>query len=145
MTFEPTPELERSHVASGIGVGGGAVSGIAAHSQEEILEFRKRFPEKKIILIRPNTVPDDMHMIFLADGLLTSRGGCTSHAAVAAQRIGRTCVVGCRSLQVDEEARTTKVGDHVIRSGDNLGISGFDGSVYLGDHEIRLTRRLSGL
>ena len=144
-TFTPTPELEKSYVTSGIGVGGGALTGIVAHTEEDIHRYRKKYPEAKIILIRPNTVPDDMHLIFLTEGLLTSRGGCTSHAAVAAQRIGRTCVVGCRNLQVDEEARTSTVGRQVIRSGDYLGINGFDGSVYMGEHEIRLSRRLSGL
>ncbi len=143
--FVPTEELESSYLASGIGVGGGALSGVVAHTQEDIHLFRKKYPDKKIILIRPNTVPDDMHLIFLSDGLLTSRGGCTSHAAVAAQRIGRTCVVGCRNLQVDEEARTTTLGKYVLRSGDFIGINGFDGSVYLNEHEIKLTRRLSGL
>ena len=144
-TFIPTDELESSYLASGIGVGGGALSGVVAHTEEDIHVFRRERPDKKIILIRPNTVPDDMHLIFLADGLLTPRGGCTSHAAVAAQRIGRTCVGGCRSPQVDEEARTTRLADHVIRSGDFIGINGFDGSVYLHEHAIKLTRRLSGL
>ncbi len=143
--FARTEELEQSYLSSGIGVGGGALCGIAAHSEDEIRSYREKHPDRKIILIRPNTVPDDMSMIFLADGLLTSRGGCTSHAAVAAQRIGRTCVVGCRSLIVDEHAKQSRIGENVIRSGDMLGISGYDGSVYYGEHEIKLTRKLSGL
>ncbi len=144
-TFVPTPELESSYLASGIGVGGGSVSGRVAHTEEDILEFRREDADVKIILIRPNTVPEDMHMIFLADGLLTCRGGCTSHAAVAAERVGRTCVVGCRKLQVDVKKKETRTGDQILRSGEFISINGFDGSVYLGEHEIKLTKRLSGI
>ncbi len=144
-TFIPTPELEKSYLTQGIGVGGGAVSGRVAHSEKDINELWKRHPDSKIVLIRPNTVPEDMHMIFLADGLLTSRGGATSHAAVAAQRIGRTCVVGCRALHVDERAGKTTVGDREIRSGDFISINGFDGSVYIGRHEVKQTRRVTDI
>ncbi|MBM3320533.1 MAG: hypothetical protein FJY73_07645 [Candidatus Eisenbacteria bacterium] len=142
-TFVPTPELEKSYLAQGIGVGGGALSGRVAHNEKDINELWKRHPDSKIILIRPNTVPEDMHMIFLADGLLTSRGGATSHAAVAAQRVGRTCVVGCRALHVDERAGKTTAGDKEIRSGDFISINGFDGSVYAGRHDVKQTRRIT--
>jgi pyruvate,orthophosphate dikinase len=144
-TFAPTPELDASYLAQGIGAGGGALSGRVAHSEKDIAEIWKDHPDCKIILVRPNTVPEDMHMIFLADGLLTSRGGATSHAAVAAQRIGRTCVVGCRALHVDEREGKTTVGDRVIRSGDFLSINGYDGSVYSGAHEVKQTRRVTDL
>jgi pyruvate,orthophosphate dikinase len=144
-TFVPTPELEKSYLTQGIGVGGGAVSGRVAHNEKDINELWKRYPDSKIVLIRPNTVPEDMHMIFLADGLLTSRGGATSHAAVAAQRIGRTCVVGCRALHVDERAGKTTVGDREIRSGDFISINGFDGSIYAGRHEVKQTRRVTDI
>ncbi|MFH1681879.1 MAG: PEP/pyruvate-binding domain-containing protein [Candidatus Eisenbacteria bacterium] len=142
-TFVPTPELERSYLTQGIGVGGGAISGRVAHSEKDIDELWKRYPDSKIILIRANTVPEDMHMIFLADGLLTSRGGATSHAAVVAQRIGRTCVVGCRALHVDERAGKTTAGDKEIRSGDFISINGFDGSIYVGRHDVKQTRRFT--
>ncbi|RPJ41546.1 MAG: hypothetical protein EHM19_11680, partial [Candidatus Latescibacterota bacterium] len=135
--FVPTPELDRSYLTQGIGVGGGALSGRVAHNEKDIDELWKRYPDSKIILVRPNTVPEDMHMIFTADGLLTSRGGATSHAAVAAQRIGRTCVVGCRALHVDERAGKTTIGDREIVSGDFISINGFDGSVYSGRHDVK--------
>jgi pyruvate,orthophosphate dikinase len=144
-TFTPTPELDASYLAQGFGAGGGALSGRVAHSEKDIAEIWKDHPDCKIILVRPNTVPEDMHMIFLADGLLTSRGGATSHAAVAAQRIGRACVVGCRALHVDEREGKTTVGDRVIRSGDFLSINGYDGSVYVGAHEVKQTRRVTDL
>ncbi|MFH1278888.1 MAG: PEP/pyruvate-binding domain-containing protein [Candidatus Eisenbacteria bacterium] len=142
-TFVATEDLERSYVGRGIGVGGGALSGRAAHNEKEIDDLWKRYPDCKIILLRANTVPEDMHMIFLADGLLTSRGGATSHAAVAAQRVGRTCVVGCRGLTVDERKGRTLIGEGEIRSGDFISINGFDGSVYLGQHEVKQIRRLT--
>lgn len=142
-TFVSTEDLEKSYVGRGIGVGGGALSGRVAHNEKEIDDLWKRYPDCKIILLRANTVPEDMHMIFLADGLLTSRGGATSHAAVAAQRVGRTCVVGCRGLTVDERKGRTLIGEGEIRSGDFISINGFDGSVYLGQHEVKQIRRLT--
>lgn len=145
ITFEATPELEKSYITSGIGVSGGALSGMVAHSEKEILDLWETHPNCKIILIRPNTVPEDIHMIFLADGLLTSRGGATSHAAVAAQGIGRTCVVGCGSLHVEERAGRTVVGNNVIRTGEYISINGDNGAVYLGRHEVKQTRRVTEL
>ncbi len=80
----------------------------------------------------------------MADGLLTSLGGATSHAALAAQRLGRTCVVGCRLLQVSEEERKSELAGHLIPTGEFLSINGIDGSVYLGRHPVTITR-LHGL
>ncbi|MBN1827350.1 MAG: hypothetical protein JW958_13910 [Candidatus Eisenbacteria bacterium] len=144
-TFVSTPELDEKYITSGIGVGGGALSGRVAHNERDIRELWEKDPDGTIILVRPNTVPEDIHMIFRADGLLTSRGGATSHAAVAAQSIGRTCVVGCRALHVDERAGRTVIGDKVIRSGDFISINGYNGAVYLGEHEIKPVVRFDNL
>jgi pyruvate,orthophosphate dikinase len=140
-TFVAEQALEDSKVATGIGVGGGAVSGRVAHTAEDLTQLKKQYPDDPIILLRPDTVPDDIHLILKADGLLTALGGATSHAALAAQRLGRTCVVGCRLLQVSEEKRESGLAGQVISTGEFLSINGMDGSVYLGRHPVTIVQR----
>jgi pyruvate,orthophosphate dikinase len=132
--FVPDESLESSRLARGIGAGGGALSGRVAHSAEDIALLRKRFGEDPIILLRPDTVPDDIPLILEVDGMVTSLGGATSHAAVAAQRLGRTCVVGCRQLRVDELRQRSLLGEEPIATGDLLSIDGRDGSIFRGIH-----------
>jgi pyruvate,orthophosphate dikinase len=139
--FVPTEALERSKVATGIGVGGGALSGRVAHTAEDIADLRRRFPDDAIILLRPDTVPDDIPLLLQSDGMVTAIGGATSHAAVVAQRLRRTCVVGCRQLQVCEEEGVSEFEGHAVRSGDFLSINGSDGSVYMGQHPSTVVRR----
>ena len=73
--------------------------------------------------------------------MVTALGGATSHAAVAAQRLGRTCVVGCRALSVFEDEGRSELGGRPIASGDLLSINGRDGSIYLGRHPATTVRR----
>lgn len=141
LAFVPGETLESSKLATGIGAGGGALSGRVAHTAADIATLRERFPDDPIILLRPDTVPDDIPLVLKADGMLTALGGATSHAAVVAQRLGRTCVVGCRQLEVhDEEGRSILAG-RAIKTGDFLSVSGNNGSVYLGRHSSTLVRR----
>lgn len=140
-TFVSTPELEAAKVATGIGVGGGAMYGRVAYTEEDVAWLRTENAEDAIILLRPDTVPDDIPIILQANGLLTTRGGATCHAAVAAQALGRTCVVSCRGLQVDEGKGVSKVSGQPIRAGDFISINGRDGSVYFGKHPVNSTRR----
>jgi pyruvate,orthophosphate dikinase len=137
--FVPSEELERARTATGIGVCGGALCGRAAHTEGDIAALRRRFHEDAIILMRPDTVPDDIHLVLQVDGLLTAMGGATSHAALVAQRLGRTCVVGCRALQVNEEDGRSELSGHVIKTGDMLSINGMDGTIYLGRHPVTMT------
>ncbi len=139
-TFVPTEELDAAKVASGIGVGGGAICGRVAHTRADVVRLQRRYPEDKIVLLRPDTVPDDIHMVLQSDGLLTRVGGATSHAAVASQRLGKACVVGCRALLVDEEQGKSTIAGHPVRVGDYLSINGQDGAVYLGRHPITTVR-----
>jgi len=139
-TFAPTEELERSKKATGIGAGGGALSGRVAHNASDIARLRSEHPEDAIILLRPDTVPDDIQMILRSDGMLTAIGGATSHAAVAAQRLGRPCVVGCRQLEVIDERSWSSLAGHRLESGDFISINGIDGSVYIGKHAVTMTR-----
>lgn len=121
----------------GIGVSGGAMSGRAVFSLEEIEHWRILEPEVFLILIRGDTVPDDIREIFAADGLLTARGGLTSHAAVVAHRMGKTCVVGCEDLICDEKERQFVFHQALIKSGDYISIDGRGGSVYTGKLKVK--------
>jgi len=85
--FVPSDELLRNKVATGIGVAGGALSGRVAHTAKDIEKLRKDHPEDAIVLLRPDTVPDDIPLILHADGMVTAIGGATSHAALVAQRL----------------------------------------------------------
>jgi pyruvate,orthophosphate dikinase len=78
--------------------------------------------------------------MFKVDGILTARGGITSHAAVSAKRMGKTCVVGCRQLHVNEDEGRSTINNRLIRSGEWIGIDGHYGSIYLGRHETTHSR-----
>ena len=123
----------------GIGVSGGAMTGRAVFSLEEIRRWRKVEPEKHLIIVRSDTVPDDIKEIYEADGLLTARGGTTSHAAVVAHRLGKTCVVGCANLICMEKEGTCSFNHNALKSGDWISIDGLEGSVYLGRMKIKET------
>ncbi|MEW6570653.1 MAG: PEP/pyruvate-binding domain-containing protein [Nitrospirota bacterium] len=140
MTFVPTKKLSSSYLSRGIGVGGGVLSGRAVFDLYEIQELRLKEPLMPLILIRSDTVPDDITHISAADGLLTARGGSTSHAAIIANRLGKTCVVGCNNLIVREREKRCKLNRRVIRSGDFLSIDGRNGSVYAGRHKVEVIK-----
>jgi len=135
--FGNVAELERYFLGKGIGVSGGALSGRVVFSLEDIERLRQEDPETPFILIRYDTVPDDIKEISQADGLLTARGGQTSHAAIVASRLGKTCVVGCENLIIDEDQKVARFNGRYVRLGDWISIDGLRGNVYLGKHPIR--------
>ncbi len=135
--FVPTSELEASYLTSGIGVSGGAISGRVAFDVETIERLRREYPNDSIILIRSDTVPDDIKEISLADGILTGRGGATSHAAIVAHRLGKTCVVGCSKMTVWENEKWCEINGRKIKTGDIISLDGRSGAVYEGYHEAR--------
>jgi pyruvate,orthophosphate dikinase len=136
MGFVSSEELYSSFLSRGIGVGGGALSGRVVFDLNEIKEFRDKEPDTPLILVRSDTVPDDIRHISLTDGLLTSRGGSTSHAAIIANRLGKTCVVGCNNLIVIEDEKICRLNQRIIKSGDFISIDGRNGSVYFGRHKV---------
>ena len=87
---------------------------------------------ESVVLVRRETNPDDLEGMIAANGVLTSRGGKTSHAAVVARGMGRTCVCGAEAIDVDVRTRTARVGDVVINEGDVIAIDGTTGEVFLG-------------
>jgi len=119
-------------VALGIGVSGGAYSGRVAVNAEQIDHLLQEAPDDNIVLLRPDTVPEDIAIITRVNAILTARGGATSHAAVTAKRLGKIAVVDCRDLDVVERSGIARIAGHALRAGDWLSIDGRTGSIFLG-------------
>jgi len=134
--FAETDKLKQALIGYGIGIGGGALSGRAVFSEAEIKQLGKEEPRTSLILIRPDTVPDDIGLLRQVDGLLTAKGGSTSHAAVIIPQLKKVGVVGLRSLKVYEKSAFSIIDGHKIKSGDFISIDGWSGSVYLGKHRV---------
>jgi pyruvate,orthophosphate dikinase len=115
-------------VASGVAASPGAVSGAAVFDAQRAAQL-----PGPVILVRRETTPDDLPGMIAAVGVLTSRGGKTSHAAVVARGMGKACVCGVEALEIDPDQRTATIGDIVIREGDPLSLDGLTGQVYLGE------------
>ena len=126
--------LEMNQIGRGMGIGGGAMNGIIAFNEKDIKTLRAIYPDENVLLVRPDTVPDDIGLIFDCDGLLTARGGATSHAAVTAVRLGKVCVVSCVELVVDDERHCAELNGHKLKAGDKIAIDGNLGLVYLGHY-----------
>jgi len=123
-------------VGCGVGAGGGAMSGRVAFDATDVERCRTLHPQARVILLRPDTVPEDIPLVLSVDGLLTARGGFTSHAAVTAKRLGKCCVVSCRDLVVDDSSNIARIGRQPLQAGDPISIDGLTGRVYLGEHQI---------
>jgi pyruvate, orthophosphate dikinase len=134
--FVESPQLAAAHLGKGVGVSGSALSGRAVFTEENIRLLRRSDPHSPLILIRQDTVPEDIKVVSQADGLLTARGGQTSHASVVAVRLEKTCVVGCRSLKVYEADNYCEIAGVRIAFGDRLSIDGRNGQVLNGAHPI---------
>ncbi len=137
LAFDPEDISSGRFLGHGIGVSGGAMAGRVVFTLEEIEQWRLKEPDTSLILLRGDTVPDDIREIFASDGLLTARGGLTSHAAVVAHRLGKTCVVGCGNLICSEKERQCEFNQRMLFSGDAISIDGLEGSVYQGRIRIR--------
>ncbi|HOK62733.1 MAG TPA: pyruvate, phosphate dikinase [Soehngenia sp.] len=118
-------------IAKGLPASPGAASGKVYFTAEEAVEASKR--GEKVILVRQETSPEDIEGMVLAEGILTARGGMTSHAAVVARGMGKCCVAGCSDIRVDEEAKEIRSNSLVIREGEFISIDGSTGNVYLGE------------
>ncbi|MGY5140476.1 MAG: pyruvate, phosphate dikinase [Candidatus Nitrosopumilus sp. Bin_571-38] len=118
-------------LAKGIAASPGAASGIAVLDVKKATEMGKN--GAKVILIREETKPEDVPAFFESVGILTSRGGKTSHAAVVARGMGKPCVVGCSNLKIDLDNKQCSVDGKVVHDGDAITIDGSSGSVYIGD------------
>ena len=133
-TVFSVPKRELKLLGNGIGVGKGVLNGIIVISRQDIDELKDM--NLPLILVKPDTVPEDMELLFDCQGLLTSRGGVTSHAAVTAVRLGIIGVVNCRQLKVIEEDNICRIGDYILRPGDKIAIDASSGSIYLGHYPV---------
>ncbi len=125
------PDYKATPVAQGLPASPGAASGIAVFDADRAEHMGQELGEK-VVLIREETKPEDIHGFFAAQGILTSRGGKTSHAAVVARGMGKPCVAGAEGITVDVARREASVGDNSFREGDVITIDGTTGKVYLG-------------
>lgn len=125
------PNFEAVPLATGLPASPGAASGKCIFDADRA-EVTGRAGEK-VILVREETKPEDIHGFFASRGILTSRGGKTSHAAVVARGMGKPCVAGAEGIRVDTEHRQAVVGDKIIHEGDVITIDGGTGHVYLGE------------
>jgi pyruvate,orthophosphate dikinase len=129
------PRLDPKHtlnaVAQGLPASPGAASGAVVFDADRA-ELLGRSGDK-VILVREETKPEDIHGFFASQGILTSRGGKTSHAAVVARGMGKPCVAGAEGIKVDVRNRLAQVGEKVLHEGDIITIDGGNGNVYLGE------------
>lgn len=128
------PQIDRSQplrvLAKGLPASPGAASGKVVFDADEAEKLGNA--GEKVILVRPETTPDDIHGVVAAQGVLTSRGGMTSHAAVVARGMGKPCVAGCEAIKIDLDKKEFTVGDVVVKEGDYITIDGSTGEVILG-------------
>jgi len=126
------PTAKATPLAQGLPASPGAAFGRAVFDADRAEERGKQMGEK-VILLREETKPEDIHGFFASEGILTSRGGKTSHAAVVARGMGKPCVAGAEGISVDVRRREAYVGDIVIKEGDVITIDGSSGNVYAGE------------
>ena len=123
------PKAQVKELAQGLPASPGAVSGRIVFSADDAVDKAK---EGRVVLVRKETVPDDIHGMEVAVGILTSRGGMTSHAAVVARGMGKCCVVGAESIKIDERNKTLTVGNRKLQEGDWITVEGSTGKVFEG-------------
>ncbi|HEY0354010.1 MAG TPA: pyruvate, phosphate dikinase, partial [Enterovirga sp.] len=124
------PKAERKIIATGLPASPGAASGAVVFNSEDAETAKKA--GQKVILVRVETSPDDIHGMHAAEGILTTRGGMTSHAAVVARGMGKPCVSGAGSIRVDYAAKTFTVAGVTVRAGETITIDGSTGQVLQG-------------
>ena len=132
--FQGVDERHDAFLGKGIGVSGSALSGRAVFNDRNIQTLRQEDPDTPLILIRQDTVPEDIKVIHQVEGLLTARGGQTSHASVVAVRLEKTCVVGLKELKVHEALQYCDILGRRIAFGDEISLDGRTGLVLQGRH-----------
>ncbi|MGR3220292.1 MAG: pyruvate, phosphate dikinase [Candidatus Anammoxibacter sp.] len=128
-TFDP--KAERKVIACGLPASPGAATGEVVFTAEEAEKLAEK--DVKVILVRIETSPEDIGGMYVAQGILTARGGMTSHAAVVARGMGKCCVAGCGSVQVDYSKNSFVVDGKVVKKGDYISLDGSTGEVMLGE------------
>ena len=120
--------------AQGLNASPGAASGAVVFDPERAVAWRAQ--GKRVVLVRNETTPDDVHGMIAAEAVLTAKGGATSHAAVVARGMGKPCVAGCDALQIDARSKTAVLGGHELKEGDTITVDGSTGAVMLGELQL---------
>jgi pyruvate,orthophosphate dikinase len=138
-TFDPKAKVDALRdgalLTKGLNAGPGAATGRVVFNAHDAEEWAMK--GEIVILVRLETSPDDIRGMHASRGILTARGGMTSHAALVARQMGKVCVVGCSDLEIDYRARRMTVGDRIIREGQYLSIDGTSGEVFAGQIPTR--------
>ncbi|NEW63226.1 pyruvate, phosphate dikinase [Granulicatella sp. zg-ZJ] len=129
-TFDEKALKEATLLATGLAASPGAAVGHIYFTAQEAVKASK---EKNVILLRQETSPEDIEGMVSSQAIVTSTGGMTSHAAVVARGMGKCCVCGCQNLVIDEQAKTVRIEDTILREGDMLSVDGSTGCIYLGE------------
>jgi pyruvate,orthophosphate dikinase len=131
--LDPSALASQEPIARGLNVSPGAAVGVVVFDADTAERWAKQ-DGKRVIMVRPETKPDDVHGMLAAEGLITSKGGRTSHAALVARQFGKPAVVGVTELEIDLDAREMTVGDgRTIRQGDWVSLDGTVGTVFEGE------------
>ncbi len=130
-------------IATGLPAGPGAATGKIYFNAERAVEAEKK--GEKVLLVRVETSPEDLRGMIAAEGILTARGGVSSHAALVARQMGKVCVCGAASLQVDYDKKTVTVDGQTFKEGDFLSIDGTAGTVYAGEIKTAPSEIIAGL
>ncbi|MBI3805032.1 MAG: pyruvate, phosphate dikinase [Nitrospirae bacterium] len=128
------PKVKVHVIAKGLPASPGAAIGKVVFTAEEAQRMAER--HEKVILVRTETSPEDIGGMHAAEGIVTARGGMTSHAAVVARGMGKCCVAGCGALMVDEEKKVFSAGNVTVKEGDYISLNGSTGEVILGQVEL---------
>ena len=141
-TFDPEERKKAQVIAKGLAASPGAATGKVVFNAKTAEELAAE--GERVILVRPETSPEDVGGMNSAQGILTSRGGMTSHAAVVARGMGKPCIVGCEEMEVDEENKVFKANNVVVKEGDWISIDGSTGEVMLGQVKAIVPEGLVG-
>ncbi|HXJ58458.1 MAG TPA: pyruvate, phosphate dikinase [Verrucomicrobiae bacterium] len=141
--FDRTALKGAQAIATGLPAGPGAASGQIYFNAERAVEAANK--GEKVLLVRIETSPEDLRGMIAAEGILTARGGVSSHAALVARQMGKVCVCGASALEIDYHAKTLTVSGQVFRQGDFLSIDGTSGTVYAGQVKTAASEVIQGL
>ena len=141
--FDVAEAKKAKVIASGLPAGPGAASGKIYLNADRAVEAAEK--GEKVLLVREETSPEDLRGMIAAEGILTARGGVSSHAALVARQMGKVCICGAAALRIDYNARTITVDGQVFKEGDFLSIDGTAGSVYAGQLATSPSEIITGL
>lgn len=136
-TFNPKALKEAHEIGEALPASPGAAAGKVVFTAEEAKALGKGGKGERVVLVRLETTPEDIEGMVASQGILTVRGGRTSHAAVVARGMGTCCVAGCGAIAIDEEKEVFTLGGHTFHKGDFISLDGNTGKIYLGDIETK--------